>query len=321
MMFGFRETFRYFQCCSCGCLQIAEVPSDLSRYYPPEYYSFAPLEEAFDFGRNWGRRKLARMRNEAAFFGRGMVGRLINKLRPMSPGVAQQANELIGLRRLGKRYISPKTRILDVGCGQGAALWFLRHLGFQRLCGVDPFIPKDLTDSNGVRILKKSIHDLDETFDIVTFHHSFEHMADPLAVLRSVHRILSADGQCLIRIPVANSYAWERYGVHWVQLDAPRHLFIHSVKSMETLAAQAGLRVAEVAWDSTEFQFWGSEQYLRDIPLRADASYATRPEKSIFSARQIAEFRTQATELNTLGRGDQAAFFLVKQVNGDAGAV
>jgi hypothetical protein len=106
-----------------------------------------------------------------------------------------------------------------------------------------------------------------------------------------------------------------------VQLDAPRHLFIHSVKSMETLAAQAGLRVAEVAWDSTEFQFWGSEQYLRDIPLRADASYATRPEKSIFSARQIADFRTKAAELNALGRGDQAAFFLVKQVNGDAGAV
>ena len=40
MMFGTRETFTYFQCAKCGCLQMVEIPSDMSRYYPPEYYSF-----------------------------------------------------------------------------------------------------------------------------------------------------------------------------------------------------------------------------------------------------------------------------------------
>src|SRR5206468_2718584 len=40
MMFGLREAFDYFECAACGCLQIAQVPRDLSKYYPPQYYSF-----------------------------------------------------------------------------------------------------------------------------------------------------------------------------------------------------------------------------------------------------------------------------------------
>jgi SAM-dependent methyltransferase len=259
---------------------------------------------------------LAAKRNEAALFHRGIVGRLLNMLLPMPPGVTHWVGEQIGLRRLRKGSWYLKSRILDVGCGNGAALSSLSQLGFEDLWGIDQYIPNDITYSTRIRVLKKSIHELDQKFDIVTFHHSFEHMADPLDVLRSVHRVLSDEGLCLIRIPVATSYAWEHYGVHWVQVDAPRHLFLHSVKSMEILAAQAGLDVAEIVWDSTEFQFWGSEQYVRDIPLMDDASYLNQPAKSVFSAQEIQNFRTQATELNTLRRGDQAAFFLSKKLSG-----
>lgn len=41
MMFGCRNEFLYFQCALRGCLQIAEFPAELSKYYPPNYYSFA----------------------------------------------------------------------------------------------------------------------------------------------------------------------------------------------------------------------------------------------------------------------------------------
>ena len=313
MMFGFRDRFRYFQCHCCGCIQIAAVPQNLGRYYPAEYYGFAPVrQDRWRFSRP--RRTIMAMRSEAALFDRGTSGKLLNMLFPMR--CIDQVNALIGLPHLSKRVSCLKSSILDVGCGSGAALLFLNQIGFENLWGVDLFIPNDIAYSNGVRILKKSIDDLAQKFDIVTFQHSFEHMADPREVLRSVHRILSDDGLCVIRIPVANSYAWEHYGIHWVQLDAPRHLFIHSVKSMKILAAQAGFDVAEVAWDSNEFQFWGSEQYLRDIPLRDDASHLNNPAKSVFSAREIEDFRIKAKELNALGRGDQAIFFVAKRVNG-----
>jgi len=313
MMFGLRETFRYFQCASCGCLQIVEVPQNLGRYYPPDYYAFAPVRQDPASRRTWARRMLAAKRNEAALFHRGIMGRLLNKLSPMPPASINWVSEQIGLRRLRKGTWSSKSRILDVGCGNGAALLSLSQLGFEDLWGIDQFIPNDITYSTRIRVLKKSIHDLDQTFDIVTFHHSFEHMADPLDVLRSVHRILSDEGLCLIRIPVANSYAWEHYGIHWVQVDAPRHLFLHSIKSMEILAAQAGLGVEEVVWDSTEFQFWGSEQYLRDIPLTDPASYGANLSKSIFSSDDVKRFRAQANQLNALKLGDQAAFYLSRR--------
>ena len=35
MMFGFKDRFEYLECGRCGCLQLKDVPSDLSRYYPP----------------------------------------------------------------------------------------------------------------------------------------------------------------------------------------------------------------------------------------------------------------------------------------------
>jgi hypothetical protein len=40
MQLGLREEFEYFECSKCGCLQIEEVPLDLSKYYPDNYYSY-----------------------------------------------------------------------------------------------------------------------------------------------------------------------------------------------------------------------------------------------------------------------------------------
>lgn len=45
MMFGSRDKFDYLECARCDCLQIEEVPADLSQYYPANYYAFQrPME-------------------------------------------------------------------------------------------------------------------------------------------------------------------------------------------------------------------------------------------------------------------------------------
>jgi hypothetical protein len=82
---------------------------------------------------------------------------------------------------------------------------------------------------------------------------------------------------------------------------------------MEVLAAQAGLELEEIVWDSDEFQFWGSEQYLRDIPLTDAASYGGDLSKSIFSLDDMKSFRARANQLNALKLGDQAAFYLSRR--------
>ena len=137
-------------------------------------------------------------------------------------------------------------------------------------------------------------------------------MHDPSGVLSRLHRVVKPDGVALIRIPVVSSQAWRTYGVDWVQLDAPRHLFLHSEKSMRILAERTGFSISDVIHDSSAFQFWGSEQYRRDIPLMSESSYDRDPKRSIFSKEEIARFDAQAAELNAQGDGDSACFYLRK---------
>jgi hypothetical protein len=85
---------------------------------------------------------------------------------------------------------------------------------------------------------------------------------------------------------------------------------VHTPESLEILADASGFEITNVVYDSTSFQFWGSEQYARGIPLRDERSYAQRATKSIFSPDEIEEFARWANELNEEGRGDQAIFYL-----------
>jgi hypothetical protein len=100
--------------------------------------------------------------------------------------------------------------------------------------------------------------------------------------------------------------------VNWSQLDAPRHLFLHSVASIKKLAEQTGFQVEKIQYDSNAFQFWGSEQYEQDIALRSEKSWSENPVNSPFSAEQIKQFEHRARELNAVNKGDQAAFYLRK---------
>lgn len=79
------------------------------------------------------------------------------------------------------------------------------------------------------------------------------------------------------------------------------------------LARQAGLEVFKTVFDSTAFQFWGSEQYRRDIPLKDPRSYAINPGGGLFSEQQILEFEKQAEKLNQEVQGDSACFLLRRQ--------
>ena len=81
---------------------------------------------------------------------------------------------------------------------------------------------------------------------------------------------------------------------------------------MRFLAEKAGLKLEQVIYDSSEFQYWGSEQYLKDIPLFSANSYLENPSKSIFRKSDIRAYSKKAKELNKNNQGDSCAFFLKK---------
>jgi 2-polyprenyl-3-methyl-5-hydroxy-6-metoxy-1,4-benzoquinol methylase len=299
MMFGFRDQFTYFECSQCGCLQITETPRNMEKYYPSNYYSFQQKASG-----NFIKRFIRSQGDRYALFNTGFIGRLVFK---------RYATDIPGA--IAKAKVNYKSRILDVGCGSGRLLCSLKDLGVKNLLGLDPYVDESVING-GVKILKKTIHDLSDSqkFDLIVFNHSFEHIPDQSGTLSKVSRILERNGVCLIRMPLKTEHIWNLYGVDWVQIDAPRHLLIHTTKSFNYLAKEAGLAINDVIFDSTEFQFWCSEQYKRDIPLIAENSYAVNPRKSIFTAKQIKEFRKMAAELNKIDQGDQAAFYLVRNV-------
>ncbi|WP_202820105.1 class I SAM-dependent methyltransferase [Calderihabitans maritimus] len=301
MMFGIGDKFKYFKCSECGCLQILEIPEEIHKYYPSNYCSFTDPQSTKGLLHGF-KQYLKNLRNKAIVSKRGFLGRLLQRVFP------NQVMELIARSGVNK-----DSRILDVGCGSGKLLLELRSIGFTNLLGVDPYIEKTIDYGNGLQIAKCSIIKLEEgNWDLIMFHHSLEHIPNPEDTLVKVSQLLSPEGKCLVRIPVVDSYAWKNYGVNWVQLDAPRHLFLHSRRSLDILAKKAGLKIYEVVFDSWEFQFWGSEQYVRGIPLCSSRSYSVSRKNSIFSRRDIRYFRQKAKELNETRQGDQAAFFLKK---------
>lgn len=306
MMFGTREEFEYFQCTECGCLQIVKIPDDLERHYPPNYNAH---NIKISCERNKLHALLLKQRFRNAIFNRGYkVNKLLSFLITM-PDL--RIDGVLPISQVLKiSHIEGfSARFLDVGCGNWSK-WLedLRLIGFRDLTGVDPFISNDM-EKCGIRILKQSIAQTEGQFDLITFHHSLEHMLNQQEILTHARRLLAPNGVILIRIPIVSSYAWEKYGVNWIEMDPPRHLYLHSTKSINLLGQQAGLELFETLHDSMSFEFWGSEQYQKDIPLTSDSSYWKNPMSSNFTELQIAAFNQLANEVNRNGTGGRVAFF------------
>jgi SAM-dependent methyltransferase len=297
MMFGLRDEFLYLECGGCGCLQIVDVPTDIGRYYPSAYYSLSTRPRLSRLKHLLGRARAAQARGQPT-----LPGRLLMRLLGVPPVVEWLAPVVLDF----------DGAILEVGSGAGHLLRYLYHAGFSNLTGIDPYVEQDYRYLTTVRVLKRTLDEVDSTFDCIIMNHSLEHMVDPLAALWRLSAILKPGCYAIVRTPVAGSAAWKRYREHWVQLDAPRHLVIQSETSMSLLAARAGLELARVDYDSEAFQFWGSEQYTRDIPLRDPRSYLDDPARSLFSPAEIQAWDAEARGLNALGRGDQARFYLRK---------
>jgi SAM-dependent methyltransferase len=298
MMFGTGDKFEYFQCLKCGCLQIMEIPADMSKYYPAGYYSFAETQ-----GWRAGLKEKALFRRDRfAYSGRGILGRIVFGFSP-NPA-------LIHVRDLG---LPLDARILDVGSGDGRNIRVLARCGYKCLTGIDPYLPGDLDYGPNLKVWKRSMDEVHGEFDLVMLHHSLEHMSDQRLAFASIARLLAPRGISLIRVPTTCSYAWERYKNHWVGLDAPRHYFLHSIQSLRTLAGEVNLKIMSIIGDSTAFQFWASDQYENGIPLNSTDSLLKNPVKLVLRYGKIKEMEKRAAILNKEGRGDQIAMLLAKE--------
>jgi SAM-dependent methyltransferase len=284
MMFGLRHSFVYRRCAGCGSLWLANPPDDMSSYYGDTYYSLTPNARG------------------SAIPGAPQRTSLI--LRLPAPIVSRLAGKrgfplfFLWLQGLG---ISVTSRIGDIGSGEGGLVLALARHGFKDVWGYDPLIEGD-RDDGAAHLRRSGIEGIEGQFDVIMFNHSLEHVANPVASLLQANERLTQRGHILVRAPVAGSYADRHYGPDWVALDPPRHLSVPSQLGLARAAAAAGLEVVRVFFDSEPLQFWASEQYQRDIPLRAETG-GCAPE-------MVRPLRRRARELNARGEGDTAGYVL-----------
>jgi SAM-dependent methyltransferase len=286
-MFGTLEPFAYARCGACGSLYIVEVPDDLGAHYPDGYYAHATTGGS-------------RVR---AAVGRALLATRLGRL-PVVPAP--------GFVRWTLRSGVPRgCTVLDVGSGTGATLADMAATGwYGELVGVDPFLDADRSLPGGVTLRSCGIDDVDGTFDLVTMNHSLEHVPDPRAHLAALRDRIGPGGRAVVRVPVVDAAAWDRYGVDWVQLDPPRHLTLFTRRALVAAAEEAGFEVVALHDDGGSFQFWGSEERRAGIPLASPASRSSHGLRRRLRDPRRWWWALLAVVLNLRGRGDSVALHL-----------
>lgn len=160
--------------------------------------------------------------------------------------VARQASSLTQeYERIQSMYLDRRSagRLLDVGCGQGRFLDYMRRRDWV-VEGVetDPEAAEIARSQYGVSIWVGDLQSAnypDGCFDAVTMNHVIEHVHNPVGLLRECHRVLKAGGVLVAVTPNVESWGHRRFMRHWLGLDPPRHLQIFSLETLKDCARHA----------------------------------------------------------------------------------
>lgn len=138
-----------------------------------------------------------------------------------------------------------QSRVLDIGSGGGEFVYLMQTAGYDAK-GIEP--------NQGYAAFSKSSYDIDvdvgtvesvlhsnAVWDVITLHHVLEHLADPVAVLRSLAQRLSDTGVLIIEVPNVEA---RYHGPH--RLFHFAHLHNFSDAGLVYAGALAGLAVRDL---------------------------------------------------------------------------
>jgi SAM-dependent methyltransferase len=109
------------------------------------------------------------------------------------------------------RHFAPNARMLDLGCGSA---WLADH--FADYTGLDASpAAAEKAASRGRRVIQASLDEPlpfpDASFDGVVLKDVLEHLADPVAVVLEVRRVLAPGGRVFASSPDAQRWVWNDY--------------------------------------------------------------------------------------------------------------
>ncbi len=220
-------SFSFYQCKSCGLIKLDPFPEKsvtekLYAYTNPEIHN--------------------------------QISSPIMKLVYMIPGgkylISSYVRSAHILRQKVVLQYLASGKLLDVGCGTGEFLTlFDSH--FWNLNGVE--INHHLTQTirinyPKIKIFSKTLETFypKSKYDIITLWHVFEHLPDPLVVIKKCKRLLNDGGWLIIEIPQANSLTRKLFGPYWNLLLIPQHLFFWTASSLTLILKTGGFDVIQI---------------------------------------------------------------------------
>jgi SAM-dependent methyltransferase len=204
--YGLQGLTNYAKCAACGSLYIQRMPSEseLARFYPPNYHSFA--SEGL----------LARMRHSAR------ASRIESVLRrPPEAVLDYGCGNGSFLHYLAERL-------------PGAVLW-----GFE----LGPHFERSTSADGRITIVRGRPHHVTSEVphvDVITLNHVIEHLPNPLEIVRRLNSHLRTNGVIEGQTPAADSFEAKVFGRSWSGFHAPRHTVIFSKVGLKALLMRAG---------------------------------------------------------------------------------
>lgn len=134
-------------------------------------------------------------------------------------------------------------RLLDVSCGPGVSLAWLRDEQGWQVEGSDPdrHSVRLAAERYGLRIRNGLIHEVDASagsFDLVLMDNSLEHTFDPLSTLLAAFRLLRPGGGLFVFVPSSQGLSTRHLddNVHW------GHWFLYSPAALVRVLDRIGFR-------------------------------------------------------------------------------
>jgi len=237
-----KEKFNVVRCKNCGLIYVNPRPKKdaILRYYPEDTYW------AYQHNENKSLKAKVKeiiMEEEGNYPQRKRRTFLLRWLRRTCCLVLKN-NVMIIIP------YKEKGKILDVGCGSGQLIEWLKRHGWE-VYGVD-ISSKAAKEANkrGLNVFHGELIDVKfpkNFFDTVIASQVLEHVMNPMKLLREINRILKQDALLIVGVPNIEAYESKVFGEHWGPLDIPRHLYHLSYKTLKTMLQNAGFVVEKMA--------------------------------------------------------------------------
>jgi 2-polyprenyl-3-methyl-5-hydroxy-6-metoxy-1,4-benzoquinol methylase len=174
------------------------------------------------------------------------------------------------------QYVLPSTKVLDVGCGAGQSLLYLKSIGCDAI-GLD-------VDKNVLPLAKKYGLDIrigvldkdlfkNETFDYILMDQVIEHIKKPIAILKEAKALLKPSGKVVLSTPFAGGAGRRMFGSKWVHWHVPYHVTFFSKRSLAETVQKAGFKIERVARKTSSEWIYYQYKHLLFFPEQGQPSY------------------------------------------------